>query len=179
MHKGDLPFSVTFFKFWSALVTLSTFGNGGVVGPIGRVSAGIMSIISRSFQKIGFSEDDRRAAVICGMAAAISVIFHTPLGGGIFAVEITQQKKMVYKDFFPAILAGIVSVLFDKAMGWSAYYRIQGNGGPMRLYVIGWIVLLAFFTGIAAGAYTNLYSFIVKIFKRNQGNVLIKVLVGT
>ena len=48
IHRGDLLFSVTFFKYWATLATLSTFGNGGVVGPLGRVSAGIMSFIEKN-----------------------------------------------------------------------------------------------------------------------------------
>lgn len=49
-HRGFLGFKETFFKFWAALFTLSTFGNGGFIGPVGRVSAGIMSSIGKILQ---------------------------------------------------------------------------------------------------------------------------------
>ncbi|MCK5154332.1 MAG: chloride channel protein, partial [Spirochaetales bacterium] len=48
-NNGRLPFKETFFKFWAALLTLSTFGNGGFIGPVGRVSAGVMSSIGKMF----------------------------------------------------------------------------------------------------------------------------------
>lgn len=48
-EKGYLSFRSTFFKYWAALFTLSTYGNGGIVGPICRVNSGIMSCIGRRF----------------------------------------------------------------------------------------------------------------------------------
>lgn len=36
-HGGDLLFSVTFYRYRAALATLAAFGNGGIVGPLGRV----------------------------------------------------------------------------------------------------------------------------------------------
>ena len=47
--NGQLIFRETFFKFWAALITLGTFGNGGFIGPVGRVSAGVMSSIGKLF----------------------------------------------------------------------------------------------------------------------------------
>jgi CIC family chloride channel protein len=179
LRQGYLSFSVTFFKFWSALFTLATFGNGGVVGPVGRVSAGIMSKLGRSLRYIGFDEEDHRTAVICGMAAAVAVIFNTPLGGGIFAVEITQRSRVGYKDFFPAILAGIVAVLFNRFLGWSPYYLIHASDNPWNLRLLGWILLLAVLTGLVSGAYTRFYALIARLFRRNAGRVLLKVTAGT
>ena len=58
--KGYLSISVTLFKYCAGLTTLSTFGNGGVVGPVGRVSAGILSYISSRLRKLGFTQNDVR-----------------------------------------------------------------------------------------------------------------------
>jgi CIC family chloride channel protein len=179
LRQGYLPFSVTFFKFWSALLTLATFGNGGVVGPVGRVSAGIMSKLGRSLYLIGFDEEDQHTAVICGMAASVAVIFGAPLGGGIFAVEITQRSRVGYKDFFPAILAGIVAVLIYRLFGWPAYYLIHASDNPWNLRLLVWILLLALLSGLVSGAYTRLYGYIARLFRRNAGRVLLKVTVGT
>lgn len=38
-NNDRLSVRETFFKFWAAILTLGTFGNGGFLGPVGRVTA--------------------------------------------------------------------------------------------------------------------------------------------
>ncbi|HDY87850.1 MAG TPA: chloride channel protein, partial [bacterium] len=181
IHRGNLLFSVTFFKYWAALATLSTFGNGGVVGPLGRVSAGVMSFIGGKLNgfNIGFNRNDQHTAAICGLAAAVGAIFHTPLGGGIFAIEIIQRDKMAYKDLFPAILSSATAVFVCKAIGWDSFYQFTIIGEFMSFSKIGWLLLLSVLTGLAGGFYTYLYSFVTKVIKRKEGNVFVKVIAGS
>lgn len=178
---GKLPVSVTFYKFCAALVTLSTFGNGGVVGPLGRIGAGIMSALAGLFIKTtGFwTEDDRRTATICGLAATIGTIFQSSIGGGIFAVEIIQKAKMGYRDLFPAILSSASAVFICKVFGWEGYYNFDAANQFMDVTLIGWLLLLAVISGGAGGAYTILYMWIARLFRRNEGNILLKVIVGS
>ncbi len=178
-HGGCLPLSVTLFKYLAGLTTLSTFGNGGVVGPLGRVSAGIMSFIGRSFRKIGFTEDDMRTATICGMASVVGTVFHTSIGGGIFAVEIIQKAKMGYKDLFPAILSSSIAVALSKVFGLRSFYQISVIDQFMDIRMIGWLLVLSVLLGITGGLYTRLYALIVKLIKRERGYVLIKVVAGS
>ncbi|MBD3346946.1 MAG: hypothetical protein GF401_17980 [Chitinivibrionales bacterium] len=180
-HKGDLLFSVTFFKYWAALATLSTFGNGGVIGPLGRTTAGIMSILTRGMKKlnVGFSSDDLRTASICGLAATVGAVFHSSIGGGIFAVEIIQKAKMGYKDLFPAILTSATSTFFCKAVGWNSFYQINAVDSFMEIDKVGWLLALTILLGISGGLYPSLYALIVRIFKRKEGNVVFKVIVGS
>ncbi len=179
IHKGYLPLPVTIFKYFSALATLSTFGNGGVVGPLGRFSAGIMSTLGALLQKVGFAGEDRRTAAVCGMAAVVGTVFHSPLGGGIFAVEILQRAKMGYKDLFPAILSSIVAVSICRFLDLEPFYRISATDKFMNLSRIGWLLILSALLGYLGGLYTRLYSLIVRLFKRDRGNVLLKVAGGT
>ncbi len=181
IHRGNLLFSVTFFKYWAALATLSTFGNGGIVGPLGRVSAGVMSFIGGKLNgfNIGFNRDDQHTAAICGLAAAVGAIFHTPLGGGIYAIEIIQRDKLAYKDLFPAILSSATAVFVCKAIGWDSFYQFTIIGEFMSFNKIGWLLLLSVLTGLAGGGYTYLYSFVTKVIKRKEGNVFVKVIAGS
>ena len=178
-REGSLPLSVTLFKYLSSLATLSTFGNGGVVGPVGRVSAGVMSFVSSGLRKIGFRLEDIHTASICGMAAAVGAIFHTSIGGGIFAVEIIQRKSMGYKDLFPAILSSSTAVFLSKAFGLGTFYSIRVPDAFMDVRMIGWLLALSALAGICGGFYTRLYAFIRQLIKREKGRVLIKVIAGS
>ncbi len=181
IHEGNLLFSVTFFKYWAALVTIATFGNGGIVGPIGRVSAGIMAFIVPYMKKIhvGFTSHDQRTAAICGLAATIGAVFHSSIGGGIFAVEIIQRKSMGYKDLFPAILSSSTAVFVGKSLGWGGFYHFDTIDKFMDSHMIGWLLLFTILIGVCGGFYTELYSLASRRFKRKEGNVLLKVTIGS
>lgn len=179
LYHGRFPFPVTLFKFFSGLVTLSTFGNGGIVGPVGRFCAGLMSGIVHRLRFLKFIEDDVRTASICGLAGAVGAIFHSPLGGGVFAVEIIQRAKMGYKDLFPAILSSITAVIVCRTLGFQPFYRFDSLTEWMEPEGIGWIAVFALLTGIVGWLYTKLYSLVSRLIKRNQGNVLLKVLLGS
>ncbi len=101
--RARFPLRVTLMKFPAAVFTLIGFGSGGVVGPVGRVSAGLVSLIGSRYGDEHLREERSHTAAVCGMAATL---FHAPIGGGIFAVEIVQRANMRYRDLFPAVLVG-------------------------------------------------------------------------
>jgi len=177
-NKGIFSFSVTFFKYWSACATIATFGNGGILGPLGRVSAGIMSFFSGKCKRL-CNPDDVRTASICGLAAVTGSIFQSSIGGGIFAVEIIQRAKLGYKDIFPAILASTIAVFISKAFGWKPFYGVNTVNQFMDLHKIGILLLLTIVSGAVGGLYIKTYTLVSKIFKRAQGNVFLKVLLGS
>ncbi len=178
-NRGILNPKVTIFKYFAGLATLATFGNGGIVGPVGRVSAGITSFIAGKLQKLGFNSEDIRTATISGMAGAVGTIFHSSVGAGIFAVEIIQKDKMGYKDLFPAILSSSSAVYFAKAFNFGSFYKFSVINEFMDLKMIGWLLLVAVSAGLLGGFYTWLYSWIANLLKRESGSILIKVITAS
>lgn len=163
---GSLNPKATLFKFLAALFTLSFEGSGGIVGPLCRVTSGITSSIAGLFRRFWFSEDDRRVAAICGVSGAIGTILHTPIGGGIFAVEILAQASMNYKDLFPAILASSLSFIISKAMGFSSFYKITAPAHFMEIKYFSWLLLIAFSSGFVGILFVTIYEKISTRFKK-------------
>lgn len=178
---GRLSLKVTFFKFFAALATLSTYGNGGVVGPLGRVSAGssvaIVKLLKRLFKSV--SQEDIRVSAICGMAAITGAIFHSSIGGGIFAVEIIQRRSLHYKDIFPAILSSSTAVFISKVMNWGSFYKLDTVNEFMDVSMVGWLLLFTIVVGFTGGLYTVTYQKIAHLTHRSQGHILPKVIVGS
>lgn len=180
-HRGVLGIRQTVFKYWAALVTLATFGSGGIVGPLGRVSAGVLSEFNRHLRRhLGaFTIQDTHTAAICGFAATMGAITHAPIGSGIFAVEVIQRQQMRYHDLFPAIMAGSAAVYVSEAFGWPALYDFSGVP-VFNNYAIVWlIVLVALFNSLLGKGYNELYRVTASIFGRHQHRKLIgKVVIG-
>ncbi len=188
-NGGKFSPRVTLFKYLAGLATLASYGNGGIVGPVGRVTSGLTSTLVEKITKLRikygkynskiFAKADIRTASICGMAAVVGTIFHSPIGGGIFAVEIIQKDKMNYRDLFPSILASSFAVFFSKRLSLESFYKFEVTCRFMDMSMIGWILLLAVLGGLAGGFYTWLYATTAKLLKRESGSILIKVLTGS
>lgn len=180
-HKGVLGFRQTLFKYGAALVTLSTFGSGGIVGPLGRVAAGFLSELNRHLRRyLGiFTIYDTHTAAICGFAASMGAITHAPIGSGIFAVEVIQRQQMRYHDLFPAIMAGSAAVYVSKGFGWTALYDFSGLP-HFDNYTIVWLILLvAVINSFLGRGYNELYRITASTFGRQQHRRLIlKVIIG-
>ena len=180
-HGGRLPLKITLTKLSAGWLTLATFGNGGLTGPLGRVTAGLASFITGwlARRRILFTDDEVRTAAICGLAAVVGSIFHASIGGGIFAVEIIQRTKMGYRDLFPAIFASTSAVFFCKVFGWQSFYRLDAPNVFMDTSMIGYVLLLAVLTGVMGVVYTQVYKTISRVVGREKRNLFFKAIIGT
>ncbi len=175
-HGGVLPLKATIFKFFSSLVTLGSFGAGGIIGPLGRVNSGLLSGAGKKIFK-----DNRhiKTAGIAGFAAITGLVFNAPLGGGIFAVEILQTSAIPYVHLFPAILASSLAVFTARVFDLPRFFPLvpqEWAADPLNLpYVIG----VAFLAGLGGKAFNQLYRFTAFLIKREQLERLwIKALIG-
>jgi CIC family chloride channel protein len=156
-HKAHFSLKVTVVKLAASVTTLLTFGSGGVVGPIGRVNAGLLSVLLEKIKKAGFTDFDRRTAGICGMAATVGALFHSSVGGGIFAVEIIQKTEMRYRDLFPAILSSAIAAQFSRAMGWSPFFSASLPKGTLTPKTAVFILITAVTAGLLGKVFIQTY----------------------
>lgn len=177
-HRAHFTIAATLMKFPAAVLTLAAFGSGGVVGPVGRVVSGALAALLGRHHNELIREERARTAAICGMAATVGALFHAPIGGGIFAVEVIQRANMRYRDLFPGVLSGAVAVWFSRAVGFEPLVQVGDVGGVLSLSVVAWTVGLAIVVGGLSGLFSKGYALTVRLFRRNQGRVPMKVVIG-
>ena len=66
-----------------------------------------------------------------------------------------------------------------KAVGWPSFYLFDAVDSFMDISLIGWLVFLSIMVGFAGGGYTVLYTRIAKLFRRTEGNITFKVVLGS
>lgn len=64
-----------------------------------------------------FDEKDRRIVVMCGMSAAFSAIFGTPIAAVVFAMEVVSVGVMYYAALVPCVFASLIASKFARHMG--------------------------------------------------------------
>ncbi|MBN1647137.1 MAG: chloride channel protein [Spirochaetales bacterium] len=178
--QGKLPPAVTLFKYPAAFATLASFGTGGLIGPLGRVNAGLLSGILNKQKILRVSEYDIRTGTICGLAATVALLTHSAVGGGIFAVEIIQKADLRYRDIFPAVITGSLAVMIARAFGWEPVFTVTAVQQQFSWTIIPFVLLVAIAGGLAGKLYIHVYRKTSLFLKREEKNrILLKVLAGS
>ncbi|ABR50591.1 Chloride channel, core [Alkaliphilus metalliredigens QYMF] len=122
-EKGYLKFRSSISKLIASALTIGFQGSGGVEGPMLIIGGSAGSTLSRiPILNRFLDKDDYRILTICGAAGAIGAIFRSPLGGGIFVVELLYRSSLHYFELFPAILSS--------TMGF-VVFSMLANGNPI------------------------------------------------
>ncbi|MBU8921674.1 MAG: chloride channel protein [Bacteroidales bacterium] len=131
--RGMMSLRDTILKIPATIITLGFFGSGGIVGPLSRIGAGIGCHLTRWFFRLLCMDETGllRTATICGASGIVSSIFHSPLVGAVFAVEILSSDTLKYSDLFPSILTGCMAYMTSAfLLGEGAIFQITTPPAP-------------------------------------------------
>ena len=133
------------------LIFLSTCITHLVGGSAGREGAALQlgaSISSKIAHAMGMEPEEGRMLTVCGMAAAFSALFGTPLTAAIFALEVVHVGVIQYAALVPAFLSSLVGYLLAGWIGVApTAYAVSGlpgldGGSLVRIIVLGGLCAL-------------------------------------
>ncbi len=93
-------------KAIASAVFLGTGSSAGPEGPSIQIGGSAASSISRI---LGFSIEDRKVAIVAGMAAALAFVFQAPMGSAVLAAEVLYMRDFAVEALVPAIFASVLS----------------------------------------------------------------------
>ena len=130
--------------FLSTIITHLVGGSSGREGAILQIGGSISSKLGRWMH---LDDKDRRIITMCGMSAAFSALFGTPLTAAMFSMEVTSVGVLYYAAIVPCVLSSIVGLWVAKSLGVPATaFSLQGVpnlNGLTLVQVIGMGVLFA------------------------------------
>lgn len=100
--------------FLSTIITHLVGGSAGREGAALQLGGSMSAYIGR---KIGLDAKDSRMMVMCGMAAAFSALFGTPMTAAIFAMEVVSVGVMYYAAMVPCLLSAMVGLQIAQFFG--------------------------------------------------------------
>jgi len=106
---------VALAKAVASAFTIGSGGSAGTEGPIIQIGAALGSSFGQFFQ---VAKHNMPVLVGCGAAAGISAIFHAPIAGVLFALEIFL-RELNFKTFSPVLIASVISSVIVSALGRS------------------------------------------------------------
>ena len=94
--------------FLSTICTHLAGGSAGREGAALQLGGSLSAYIGR---KLRLDEKDERIIVMCGMAAAFSALFGTPITAALFAMEVVTVGRMYYAALVPCLLSAYTAAL--------------------------------------------------------------------
>ena len=103
--------------FLSTILTHLVGGSAGREGAALQLGGSLAAWVGRS---IRLDAKDSRVMVMCGMSAAFSALFGTPLTAAIFAMEVVSVGVMYYAAMVPCVLSSLIAFQFARVCGLHA-----------------------------------------------------------
>lgn len=119
IHSGEhVPLRMAPLIVVSTLLTHLCGGSAGREGAALQLGGSIGGKLGRLFR---FDEKDQHIMIMCGMSAAFSALFGTPMAAAIFAIEVVSVGIMHYAALVPCVISALT------ARGIAAYFGIHAD----------------------------------------------------
>lgn len=105
------------------LIFLSTILCHLAGGSAGREGAALQlggSLAGWFGRMVRLDERDKRTIVLCGMSAAFTALFGTPLTAAVFALEVISVGVMYYSAVVPCLLSALAALKVSQVLGLPA-----------------------------------------------------------
>ena len=175
--EGVVRPRVALAKAVASALTIGSGGSAGTEGPIIQIGAAIGSTIGQFFQ---IARHNLPVLVGCGAAAGISAIFHAPIAGVLFALEIFL-RELNFKTFSPVLIASVVSSIVVSAMLGSneaIFPLVNPESYSFRWFELGNYVLLGLLCAAAAVTFVKLLYATEDLFDRLKVHHIAKPVIG-
>ena len=153
MKRGEIRSRVPIIKMVASAITLGTGGSGGREGPIAQIGAGFGSYLGA---KLKLSVSERRLLTVAGLGAGIAAIFHAPLAGAIFAIEVLYrdpdfEAEALIPSFIACTVAYCVfSLILSLTLGLNAFHPLFIVAADIRFEDPSLLMPLAMLAGVMA-----------------------------
>lgn len=112
--QDDVPFRSAPLIFVSTILTHFAGGSAGREGAAIQLGGSIGNQLGSWFH---LDKEDRHVMVMCGMSAAFSAVFGTPMAAAVFAMEVVSVGVMYYAALLPCVIASIIAAEFATGVG--------------------------------------------------------------
>lgn len=104
--------------FISTVITHLFGGSAGREGAALQIGGSIGGALGRLFR---FNEKDKHIMIMCGMSAAFTALFGTPMAAAVFSIEVVSVGIMHYSALVPCVISALV------AKGTASYFGIEAE----------------------------------------------------
>lgn len=176
IHSGNrIPLRMTPSIFFSTAITHLFGGSAGREGAALQIGGSIGNALGTLFK---FDEKDKHVVIMCGMSAAFSTLFGTPMAAAIFPMEVVSVGVMYYMALVPCVVSSLtahgIAVLFGVA---GEAFHVTGIP-ELSLQPVLLVVLVAVICAFVSIGFCGVLHTIEDLYKKYLKNPYIRIFVG-
>ena len=159
--------------FFSTVLTHLAGGSAGREGAAIQMGGGIGYQIGR---RLRLDEKDQKLIIMCGMSAAFSALFGTPVTAAIFSTEVISVGAMYYSALVPSVISALVGYCIAIRFGVEKTF-FELNGIPeIAIASVTRVTVLAVLCGLLSIAFCVVMHGTGKLLKKAYPNKFVKIL---
>lgn len=162
-----VPVKMAPFIFISTILTHLFGGSAGREGAALQLGGSMGSLLGSLLR---FPKTDRRLVVMCGMSAAFSALFGTPLAAAALSMEISTVGIMYYPALIPCVVSSLTAhfVAQGLGLGEDVYAVTPGiSFTPASALIVMLFAVIAALAGILFCVMTNRSGRLMQKYIRN------------
>lgn len=174
--QDDIPFKMAPLIFISTVLTHLCGGSAGREGAALQLGGSIGNFIGKIFK---IDDNDRKVIIMCGMSAAFSALFGTPMAASIFSIEVVSVGVMYYSALVPCIVASLVASRFASDMSIRPEHFTIINKPEFTLPNAGKTVVLALICAAVSVLFCLAMKYISITYKKYLKNGYVRVVAAS
>lgn len=137
--EKEIPIKTAPLIFASTVLTHLFGGSAGREGAALQLGGSIGNFLGKCFR---IDENDKRVVIMCGMSAAFSALFGTPMAAAVFSMEVVSVGIMHYAALVPCVTSSYIAGAIARYFGMEGERFTIGPIPELTLLNGGKILLL-------------------------------------
>ncbi len=171
----ELPLRMAPLIFLSTLITHLFGGSAGREGAALQLGGSIGNGLGKLFC---FDDKDKHIMIMCGMSAAFSALFGTPMAAAVFSMEVVSVGVMYYAALVPCVISSLVASMVARYFGVSQELFLIDNIPAFRFLPAVKISVLAVLCAGVSILFCIMLHSSDHLYKRFFKNAYIRIFVG-
>lgn len=171
----EIPLRMAPLIFISTLITHLFGGSAGREGAALQLGGSIGNSLGKLFR---FNDKDKHVMIMCGMSAAFSSLFGTPMAAAIFSMEVVTVGIMHYSALLPCVISSLVAHGIAGYFGASEKFFDISNIPPLNVISSIKISFLAILCALVSIAFCIMLHKSEALYKKFLKNTYIRIIVG-
>ncbi len=176
IHSNDnIPLRMAPLIFISTLITHLFGGSAGREGAALQLGGSIGNGLGKLFR---FDDKDQHIMIMCGMSAAFSALFGTPLAAAVFSMEVVSVGIMHYSALVPCVVASLIAHGIATSLGAMPESFSLGVIPAFGISTAVLIALLSLLCAMVSILFCLILHEVDHLYKRFLKNAYVKAAIG-
>lgn len=174
-EEAHIPLRMSFLIFVSTVLTVLCGGSVGREGAAMQIGGSIGEQLGEALR---FNEKDKKIILMCGISAAFSALFGTPMAAAFLAMEIASIGIMYYAALVPCVWASLTAFLLGRSLGSPFEDLSIRTVSRLDLPSLMQVILLAILCALVSILFCRAMHTVKKLYVRFLPNPWLRITAG-